>query len=138
MEKYEKQCHKCKRVLPASMFYKRNESADGLQEWCKDCKAESAKRNYKRNQALKNKIKNDLEIKIKNKLEGQLRAELKKEVRSEMRAELRIKRGRKPSSFFGKMFKFFSKKRNSTFKIPLNNVVSIEHKKDKLVVVYKK
>ena len=82
MEKYEKQCHKCKRVLPASMFYKRKESADGLQEWCK--------------------------------------------------------RGRKPSSFFGKMFKFFSKKRNSTFKIPLNNVVSIEHKKDKLVVVYKK
>lgn len=141
MEKYQKQCQKCGRVLPETMFHRKNKSADGLQDWCKECKKENSRRNYKRNQVLKNKIKTELEVKIKNKLEGKLRKELKEEIKDEMRTKLRAKKRvvtQKQYSLFGKIFKLFKRKRNNEFKIPLNNVISIEHKKDKLVVIYKK
>ena len=32
-----KTCKCCKENLPAAFFYKKEKSADGLQDWCKDC-----------------------------------------------------------------------------------------------------
>ena len=34
-----KTCSKCKTNLPAAFFYKKEKSADGLQDWCKYCQS---------------------------------------------------------------------------------------------------
>ena len=50
-----KVCRRCRRELPNKRFLRMNESKDGLQAWCKECKAKydsdnntKAKRDIKR------------------------------------------------------------------------------------------
>lgn len=46
-----KKCSKCGRLLDETMFNKNRTSKDGLQSWCKDCKAEYASL-HKKNQEI--------------------------------------------------------------------------------------
>lgn len=40
-----KKCSKCKELLPVAFFSKKTKSADGLQEWCKNCQSDNSKYN---------------------------------------------------------------------------------------------
>ncbi len=44
-----KVCSVCKREMPVDMFYKKTNSADGLQYTCKECSRESNRKSYQRN-----------------------------------------------------------------------------------------
>lgn len=43
-----KRCIKCGRELPVTEFYKRTDSPDGLQSWCKECFKEANNQPRKR------------------------------------------------------------------------------------------
>lgn len=46
MSSLEKQCSKCKRVLPVEMFCKKTYSKDGLDHWCRSCHSQKRTRWY--------------------------------------------------------------------------------------------
>lgn len=43
-----KKCKKCGRELPVTEFYKKSDTRDGLQTWCKECFKEADKQRRKR------------------------------------------------------------------------------------------
>jgi len=50
----QKQCNKCKRWKPEEEFYKRRESKDGLDLYCKKCTIETARKSRERRLAVRN------------------------------------------------------------------------------------
>ena len=50
----EKTCKHCGRTLPETAFYKCNTAKDGLQTYCKECKAEMQRERYQRVRYEKN------------------------------------------------------------------------------------
>lgn len=69
-----KTCKCCKENLPAAFFYKKEKSADGLQDWCKDCqnkynsarlKLESKRKHLRNLKRLSNyQLRNGLQYKF--------------------------------------------------------------------------
>lgn len=48
LEVKTKKCSRCGRELPVTEFYKKSDTPDGLQSWCKECFREAEKQQRKR------------------------------------------------------------------------------------------
>lgn len=53
-----KVCTKCGRELPENMFCKSKREPDGLQRYCKECRAKYQRSNYKKKSEMKTEIDN--------------------------------------------------------------------------------
>lgn len=57
-------CTKCGRELPVDRFNKKSASKDGLQQYCKECQHESAKKSYHKRKMKRNVLDNVETIKV--------------------------------------------------------------------------
>lgn len=131
----EKVCGKCKRTLPVSMFHRKNDSSDGFQDWCKECKAKSSKKIY----ALRKKAIS----KEKEKLKAKIKRQLQKEIRHELETTKEQTSLYVSPNFFCRVVNFIKKRKQEknqeyTIKIPCNKILSISTINEELNVRYKK